>query len=85
MPAENVWVEEVEPLREVMPELLPQVPHANPPAWVELAVRQVLSAPTVFVNHVVPDATIKLPVVVAKLFISFTRPGKLKAWLELRD
>ena len=37
-----------------------------------------LSPPTAFANQVVPEATIKFPVVVAMLFISFNFPGKFQ-------
>jgi len=71
-------VEEVEPFKEVMPEPpVPQVAQAIPPSWVELAVKHLLSVPIVLVIQVVPLATIRLPVVVPRLLISFILPGKL--------
>jgi len=74
----TVCVEDVEPLKEAMPVADEQVAHASPPCCDEEAVRHVLSEPTAFVVQVVPEATIKLPVVVARLLMSKIRVGTFK-------
>jgi len=71
------WIWVVAPPGFVEPPV-PQAAQAIPPFWVELAVRQLLSVPTPFTIQVVPEATIRLPVVVARLFMSLILPGKLK-------
>ena len=72
-------MEEVEPLSDVIPLPPVTVSHETPPAAVELAVKTFPSVPIDFAVHVVPEATIRLPVEVDKLFMSFILPGKLKA------
>ena len=55
-----------------------QEAQVTPPANDELATRQVFSPPTPFATHVVPEATIKFPVDVPRLAISFNLAGILK-------
>lgn len=81
----NVCVAPIKPFNEEIPE--PPADEATsqeiPPGAVDDEVNTLPSEPTASVVHVVPEATIKLPVVVARLLMSLIRPGKLKVTPEI--
>ncbi len=84
---EKVWTEAMRPFREEMP--VPPVEettsHDTPPEAVEEAVKTLPSAPTAFATQVVPEATIKFPVVVARVAMVFILCGMFHVHVPVED
>ena len=81
VPVANDCVEEVEPLREVMP-VAGASSQEIPFAAVDEAVRTRQFAPTPRAAQVAPFAVMRFPVVVARLFMSLILPGKFHVSVE---